>query len=209
MSARRALGLALLSLSVASAAHAQPGATAPATAAAPQLVVAAPVPPPSYPDALVLPKDTPVRLMVLNEVNTRKAKVGDKFVLRVDENVAAGGTTIIPVGAKAFGEVTMIRENGALGRSGKIGARLLYIEVGEARIPISGEEQTKGNAGGDRVVMAAAAFGPFGLLARGTQGKLKAGAIFNGYLESETLFDPRTSSFITREAEPSSSEPPS
>jgi hypothetical protein len=180
----------------------------PTTPAEPQLVVAAPAAPVELPGAILLPKDSLIRLMVLNEVNTHKAKPGDRFVLRVDEAVAIGGVTVIPVGAKAWGEVTEVRENGAVGKAGRIGARLLYAEVGPHRIPLSGEEQSKGNKGGDRVAFAVVGFGVLGLLARGSQGKLKAGHIFNGYLAQDVLYDPATSSIIDPNSAPSASAQP-
>ena len=169
------------------------------SASAPELFVAPPPRPEAHPGAVVLPKDTLVRLMVLNEINSHNAKVGDRFVLRVDENVSAAGKVLIPVGARAWAEVTEVKENAAMGKSGRIGARLLYVEAHGSRIPVGGDQQTKGNAGGDRVAFAVAGFGPFGLLARGTQGKLKAGAIFNGYVGEDLLFDPAANAFIAAE----------
>jgi hypothetical protein len=192
--------LALVPLVLATAANGQIGAPAPKPAlGSPQLVVAAPAAPSAHPGAIVVPKHTLVRLMVLNEVNTHDSRIGDRFVLRVDENVSVGDATIIPVGARAWGEVTAIKQNGALGKSGRLGARLLYVEAGNFHVPVTGEEETKGNAGGDRVAMAVVGFGPFGLLARGTQGKLKAGAIFNGYLDGDLLFDPATKTLLAPE----------
>lgn len=191
----RILGLALLSCAAGTAASAQ-DAPPPAAAVQPELVVATPAPPAEHPGAIVVAKDTMVRLMVLNEVNTNSAKPGDRFVLRVDENVVVGGATIIPVGAKAVGEVTDIKSNGAVGKAGAVGARLLWIELGEDRIPITGEDRSKGRKESGGVVMASAIWGPFGLLMKGTPGKLKAGHIFNGYIPAELLYDPATGRFI-------------
>jgi hypothetical protein len=201
MPGKPTLGLALLSLSIGSAAAAQEAA-APVAAAQPELVVAPVAPPAEHPEAIVVPKDTMIRLMVLNEVNTHRAKPGDTFVLRVDENVSVDGVTIIPVGAKATGEVTTVNANGAVGKAGTIAARLLYLEVNGQRIPLVGEDRSKGSKGGDRVALAAVAFGPFGLLARGAQGKLKAGHIFNGYLADDLLFDRAAGAFILPEPAP-------
>src|SRR3712207_916855 len=110
-------------LASASGAAAQEPAPA---AVQPELVVATPAPPADRPGAIVVAKDTMVRLMVLNEVNTNSAKPGDRFVLRVDENVVVGGATVIPVGARAYGEVTRVKSNGAVGKAGSVGAKLLY-----------------------------------------------------------------------------------
>lgn len=199
MSGKLIAGLALLAV-MGTAAVAQEAAPAPAQ---PELVVAPAMPPSDHPGAIVVAKDTLVRLMVLNEVNTNSARPGDRFVLRVDENVVVGGTTIIPVGAKAYGEVTTIKSNGAVGKAGSVGAKLLYVEVGENRIPLSGEDQSKGRKEGGGVVMASAIWGPFGLLMKGGPGKLKAGHIFNGYIASDLLYDPAAARFVAPEPEPS------
>lgn len=205
MSGKMIAALALLASATGSAAAAQ---EVPAAAAQPELVVAAPAPPAERPGAIVVAKDTLVRLMVLNEVNTNSAKPGDRFVLRVDENVVVGGATVIPVGAKAFGEVTRIRSNGAVGKAGSVGAKLLYVELGENRIPLSGEDESKGRSEGGGVVMASAIWGPFGLLMKGGPGKLKAGHIFNGYIASDLLYDPAAARFIAPEPEPEAAAAP-
>jgi hypothetical protein len=196
MSGRSLIGLALLASAAGTAAAAQ---EAPPAGAQPELLVAPPASPPDRPGAIVVAKDTLVRLMVLNEVNTNSAKPGDRFVLRVDENVVVGGATVIPVGAKAFGEVTRIKSNGAVGKAGSVGARLLYVELGDERIPLTGEDESKGRKEGGGVVMASAIWGPFGLLMKGGPGKLKAGHIFNGYIASELLYDPAAARFVAPE----------
>jgi hypothetical protein len=192
------IGLALLATGLGSAATAQDAPPAPA--AQPELVVVAPTAPADRPGAIVVAKDTMVRLMVLNEVNTNSAKPGDRFVLRVDSNVVVNGATVIPVGAKAYGEVTRVKANGGVGKAGAVGAKLLYIELAEDRIPIVGEDMSKGRTESGGVVLASAIWGPFGLLMKGTPGKLKAGHIFNGYIPADLLFDPATGRFVDPEA---------
>ncbi|HYI40523.1 MAG TPA: hypothetical protein VE053_09420 [Allosphingosinicella sp.] len=193
MSRNLILGLALLASGTAASAQDAP---APAAAAQPELVVAAPAAPADQPGAIVVAKDTMVRLMVLNEVNTNSAKPGDRFVLRVDENVIVHGATVIPVGAKAYGEVTRVKSNGGVGKAGSVGAKLLYVEIGEDRIPIAGEDASKGRKEGGGVVLASAIWGPFGLLMKGGPGKLKAGHIFNGYIPTDLIFDPAAGRFV-------------
>lgn len=187
------MGLTLLTFATAAAAQ---DPAVPAAPAQPELVVAAPAAPADRPGAIVVAKDTMVRLMVLNEVNTNSAKPGDRFVLRVDENVIVGGATVIPVGSKAYGEVTRVKSNGAAGQAGSVGAKLLYVELGEDRVPIAGESASKGRKEGGGVVLASAIWGPFGLLMKGGAGKLKAGHIFNGYIPSDLIYDPATGRFV-------------
>jgi hypothetical protein len=190
---------AIVAISISSSASAQEAVIA---AEAPMVSVVVPEPPESHPGALVIPRDTMVRLMVLNEVSGRNAKPGDRFVLRVDENVAVDGNVVIPVGAKAWGEVIDARQNGAVGKAGRISAKLLYVEAGGLQIPLTGEDSSKGAKGGDRVALAVVGFGLLGLFAQGAQGKLKAGHIFNGYLAADLYYDPASSSFVVPDAQP-------
>lgn len=164
------------------------------SAAEPAPVVAAPEAPaaPSAPApiALTLPKGTMLRLMVLNEVNSRDHKAGHRFVLRVDEEVKIGPVTVIPIGAKAWGEVTSAAGTGGLGESGKLSAKLLYVEAGGQRIALDGTRQTKGADGTGQVVGAVIGLGIFGLLTKGNNATLKAGDIINGYTVDDARFDP-------------------
>lgn len=164
---------------------------------------------------LLVPRDTPIRLMVLNEVSTRSAKAGDKFVLRVDEAVTVGGVTVVQVGAKAWGEVTQAEGSGALGRSGKLDAKLLYLEAAGARIPIGGERSSSGQGGGRQVTMGAVGFAlaapiaaPLALLAPGNNARLKAGEIYTAFIDSDMLFDPATKTFSPAPAAPAAATPP-
>lgn len=160
---------------------------------------AATVAPPGAPASMVLvEQDTLIRLMVLNEVSTKRAKAGDRFVLRVDEAVTANGVTIIPVGAKAWGQVVTAEASGLAGKGGELTARLLYVEVGGDQIPISGEKASTGEAGTTQLALAALALGPLALFGRGNNAKLKAGQIFNAYFTQDMLFDATASRLTPR-----------
>jgi hypothetical protein len=161
-------------------------------------VATAPAAATSDANGILVDRDTLIRLMVLNEVSTRTVKAGERFVLRVDEPVTVSGVTIIPVGAKAWGEVLDAEGSGAGGKAGTLAVRLLHVEAAGAQLPISGESQTKGEKGTKQVVLGAIGLGilaPFALLAPGNNAKLKAGEIFNAYFTSDLLFDPATSTF--------------
>jgi hypothetical protein len=186
---RRALaGFGILAaLCVPFAAAAQP---------APGVTIARRAPPASHPNAIVVEQDTLIRLMVLNEVSTRTAKPGDRFVLRVDEPVVVDGVTIVPVGAKAWGEVLSAESSGAVGKAGSLSARLLHLDLGGERIPISGENQSAGERGSTQLALGVLALGPLALLSRVNNAKLKAGEIFSAYFADDMLFDPTTAKLV-------------
>lgn len=135
------------------------------------------------PAVQAVPPGTPLRLMVLREINSRTARAGDRFKLRVNEPVFIDGKTVIPVGAVAWGEVVSTEKNGAVGKGGKLGARLLYLEVAQGRQPLRGELAQNGDGNGAGVVLAVVGFGIFGLLTGGDSARFKAGDQVTAYAE--------------------------
>jgi hypothetical protein len=51
--------------------------------------------------------------------------------MEVSEAIVVGGQTVIPVGSKAIGEVTSVRNKGTWGN---IEARVLYVRGGDQQI---------------------------------------------------------------------------
>jgi hypothetical protein len=141
---------------------------------------------------LLVERDSMVRLMVLNEVTTKTARAGDRFALVVDEALTVDRVVIIPVGSKAWGEVITASESGAIGKAGKLSARLMYVETPAGRVSIRGESSGKGPGGAGATVLGVLGLCPLGLFTRGTNAKLKAGEIFNGYVVQELICDPAT-----------------
>lgn len=123
----------------------------------------------------MIPHDTPVHLMVLNEVTSKTHSAGHKFQLRLDRPVMIGQRIAVPVGATAWGEVTSGDASGNVGKPGSLSARLLYVEVDGRQLRISGETTARGKGGGAETVMGVLALGPFGLFAKGNNAKIKAG----------------------------------
>lgn len=130
-----------------------------------------------------VPPGTPVRLMILKEINSRTAVVGERFRLRVSEPIFINGKPVVPVGTDAWAEVFSAQRNGAVGKGGKLVVKLLYIDAPGGQIPLRGEvnDEGGGNAGG--VLMAVVGFGIFGLLNGGDSARLKGGETFTGFVD--------------------------
>ena len=137
--------------------------------------------------ALVPPAGTPVRLMVLKEINSRTARPGDRFKLRVDEPIYINGAPVVPVGATAWGEIASVEKNGAVGKGGRLGAKLLYLDLPSGHIPLRGDYADRGDGNGAGVVLAVVGFGLLGLLTGGDSARLKAGDTFTGYVDGPSL----------------------
>lgn len=152
----------------------------PAVSVAGEASAAAAAPP------LLLRRDTPIHFMVVNEVTTKTHLAGHRFKLRVDKPVIIDGVVVIPVGATAWGEVVAAKSSGNVGKSGKLEAKLLYVESRGMQIPISGTNMAKGAGGGGETALGILALGPLGLFAKGNNAKIKAGELMTGFVEQDT-----------------------
>lgn len=135
---------------------------------------------------LILKRDTPIHFMVVSEVTTKTHTAGHRFRLRVDKPVFVDGVLALPVGTIAWGEVLAARKSGNVGKSGSLEARLLYVDFNGYRVPISGDNSAKGAGGGAETALGVLALGPFGLLAKGNNAKIKAGELMTGFVEQDT-----------------------
>ncbi len=132
--------------------------------------------------APIAPAGSKIELMVINEVTTKTAKPGDRFLLRLAQPFVIGDRVVIPRGVAAWGEVTDVETNGIAGRSGKLATRLLYIEFAGQKLALSGTPGNAGQGGNLQIVLATLALTPWGLVAKGNNAKLKAGDIVPGYI---------------------------
>jgi hypothetical protein len=168
-------------------------AVASAQDAAPIVVPGAPAAQPAQSaaqsaDTIILKRDTPVQLLATKEISTADVNTGSQFKLRINEPITVGARTIVPVGAWAIGEVTSATESGGLGKSGKMQARLLYIEMGNVRIPLQGDIAVKGQGAGS-AGMAVLFSGAAGLFHRGNNAKIKAGELVHGFVAEDVTLD--------------------
>lgn len=144
----------------------EPVTTAPAASATTQSV--------KYAPQIVAP-GTPIRLMFLKEINSRTAVPGQLFKMRVHEPVFMNGQAVIPVGATAWGEVVSFDSSGAVGKGGKLGVRVLYLDLPEGRLPLKGEANQRGSGNGAGLALAIVGFGLLGLFSAGDSARFKGG----------------------------------
>lgn len=180
---RHFISSAIIGLAVASPAAAQEAAPAPVEAPV-AATAAAPQPSP----LLVLKRDTPVELLAPSEVRSDNAPSGTKFKLRINKPVIVGGVTVIPVGALAYGSVTNAEGSGSVGKSGRLTAKLLYVEVGDQQIALEGDSSAKGTGAGS-TALSVVFVGVMGLFHRGNNAKIKAGEIMTGFIGEDVTFD--------------------
>jgi hypothetical protein len=152
-------------------------AIAVALQAAPSLSQQAPlvveeVPQPQTGD--VLKQGTPVNLATVTEINSQDNHIGERIELRVTDAVEFQGHTVIPIGTRGVGEITLVRRKGMWGKSGKVEFRPLYIELGGRQIPISALSSTrdKGDTGTAGVVASIVVMPLAGFFVTGTSARI-------------------------------------
>lgn len=174
---KRLLACSLLLVSTAAAAQIAP---TPNDAIAP--IAAAPS------TTAVLRSGTEVPVRLLEELTTKgkKLRVGHRFRMETSEPVVMQGVTVIPAGSPAMGEITDVRNKGMWGKSGHLGARILYTTVNGRQIRLSGAFDDKGVAGGvGAAAVSAIVFLPAGFFMTGTSAKVPAGTIVKGFVDED------------------------
>lgn len=136
----------------------------------------------------VLRVGTEVPLRLLEELTTKgkKLRVGQRFRMETSEPVMMQGAVVIPVGSPAVGEITDVRNKGMWGKSGHLGARVLYVTVNGRQIRLSGAFDDKGTAGGvGAVAVSAIVFLPAGFFMTGTSAKVPVNTIIKGFVDED------------------------
>src|SRR5215204_5382763 len=156
-----------------------------ASAAPGPVVAAAPIAAPAMTNA-VLRVGTEVPLRLRHEMTTKgkQLRVGHRFQMETSEPVIVNGVNVIPVGSPAVGEITSIRNKGMWGKSGHLGARVLYVTVNGRQIRLTGAFDDKGVAGGiGAVAVAALVFLPAGFFMTGTSAIVPMGSTVKGFVD--------------------------
>ncbi|QNN65679.1 hypothetical protein H9L12_03705 [Sphingomonas rhizophila] len=144
--------------------------------------------PVAAPSQAVLRVGTEVPLRLLEELTTKgkKLRVGQRFRLETTEPVMVQGATVVPVGSPAVGEITDVRNKGMWGKSGHLGARVLYVTVNGRQIRLSGAFDDKGVAGGvGAAAVSALVFLPAGFFMTGTSAKVPVGTIVKSFVDED------------------------
>jgi len=147
----------------------------------------APIAAPSTSNAM-LRVGTEVPMRLLEELTTKgkTLRVGQRFRMETSEAVLVNGVKVIPVGSPAVGEITDVRNKGMWGKSGHLGARVLYVTVNGRQIRLSGAFDDKGVAGGvGAVAVSAIVFLPAGFFMTGTSARVPVGTIIKGFVDED------------------------
>jgi hypothetical protein len=135
----------------------------------------------------VLKQGTPIHLATDSEMTSQANRVGDRVDLRVLDAVSLNGRTVIPVGTRGVGEVTLVRRKGMWGKSGRLQFRPLYVLLGNRQIPISAHQMTKehGETGTAGVVASIVVLPLAGFFVTGTSATIPRGSTVDAELSQD------------------------
>lgn len=164
-------------------------AFAPASSFAQNLAPVAPAPVfAPVANTAMLRAGTEVSLRLLEELTTggKKLRVGQRFRMETAEPVIVQGVTVVPAGSPAIGEVTDVRNKGMWGKSGHLGARVLYVTANGRQIRLTGSFDDKGKAGGvGAAAVSALVFLPAGFFMTGTSAKVPVGTTVKSFVDED------------------------
>lgn len=130
--------------------------------------------------APVLRQGTAVPMKTLAPLSSRRARQGQRLELEVSDEVRVDGMLVIPKGARGVGEVSLVVAKGVMGKPGKLEIRVLFVEVGGARIRLDGKARDKGASGAAPVALAAPLIGVSAAFFTGKNAVIPAGSAIDG-----------------------------
>jgi len=161
------------------------------TSQIPATTAAAPAQPPS---ANLLQDGTPMKLRLLNKLDSHTAKNGDEILFDVVNDVVVGGVTVLRRGSPATGVVTQAEASKAMGRAGKLTFTISDIKLrngGKVQVRAfnrtSGENRT-GEMIADMVTLPMVA-APFFLLIHGTNTTFPRGTEITAFVNGDLRLD--------------------
>jgi hypothetical protein len=182
----RFLGCPLLSVALV-AQQLPPTPSSAEPAKPPTTISALPDEPPS---GGILQDGTPIKLRLLNPLNSRTAKPSDEIQFEVVNHLVVGGVIVLRRGSAATGVVTEAEGSKTMGRAGKLSFTVMDIELRNGiKIPVRAFHRTSGeNRTADIVVpmlVAPMVAAPFFLLVHGTNTVFPRGTEINAYVNGD------------------------
>jgi len=168
----------------------QPEVTPPAAAEQPEATSPAPKEPPPN----VLADGTPVKLRLLNKLDSHTAKNGDEIPFDVINDVVVGGVTVLRRFSPATGVVTESKAARTLGREGRLFFTVNDITLRNgAKIPVRAFNRTKGENRTREMIntmmQVPLASAPFFLLMHGTNTTFYRGTEITAFVDGDIQLD--------------------
>lgn len=117
---------------------------------------------------LYIPKDTQIRLELVDPISSKKSKTGNTFKLKTMEDTIINDVVVIPQGEEVQGIIVKAHGNGMFGRGGKLEFNVPYVAtINGVKVPVNGYVNAHGRQDAGAVAVAAAVTVVGGLFMKG------------------------------------------
>lgn len=140
----------------------------------------------------VLHSGTKLRLATTAQIDSKTAQVGDTFLLRLEQDITAGGKVVIPKGTTVEALITQADPAGHVGVAGDIAFSVQPLVLNGISIPLTGGETLEGENHMQRAagMTLIPIFGAAALLQHGEQAVIKPGMPLNAVVAADTPLTP-------------------
>lgn len=174
--------LVLLNANAASAQAVEPSTQQDSPASSP--------PPPAHPSVpaqIKIPEGTEFPIRLEEAISSSTATEGDRFTISLDDDVKLLDGTMLRAGYRGVGEVVEARDNGMLGKNGKLNVRLVHLKIGDERIRLRANRGAKGEGRVGATVATVILFWPAAPFIRGKDVTIKKGTVMTAYSDQDTI----------------------
>lgn len=138
-----------------------------------------------------VPEGTEFAVRLEDAISSSHAQMGDRFTVSLEDDVKLPDGTILRAGYRGVGEVVEAKDNGMLGKNGKLNIRLLYIKVGEERIRLRANRGAQGDGRVGAQVATVLLFWPAAPFIKGKDVTINKGTMLTAYSDQDvTLAEP-------------------
>jgi len=143
----------------------------------------------------ILQDGVPIKLRLVNKLDSHIAKDGDEIPFEVVNDVVVKGITVLRRGTPATGVVTDAKASRTMGRAGKLSFTIKDIKLRNgSAVPVRAFNRTSGdNRTGEMVQLMVSmplAAAPFFLLIHGTNSTFDRGTEINAFVNGDVRLDP-------------------
>lgn len=135
---------------------------------------------------LKIPDGTPLRLSLMDNLNSDTNQVDDPVHLEVTEDVKLGDVVAIPRGSTATGHVVEVEPRRRLGRAGKLNFMVDYIKAPDGtNLRLRASSTRKGEDKTGTVIVGSVLLSPLFLIMRGKDINIPKGTQFTAYIDGD------------------------
>lgn len=134
-----------------------------------------------------VPEGTEFPVRLEEPISSSTASEGDRFTISLEDDVKLADGTVLRAGYRGVGEVIEARDNGMLGKNGKLNVRLNYLKVGDDRIRLRASKGSKGETRVGATVATVILFWPAAPFIKGKDVSIKKGTIMTAYADQDTI----------------------